>query len=155
MHRGSQLQDLNRWLAAVLIASGLGVSACTPSSEEEATFHDPVKVEPLEGTNRNRLIVEADAAERLGIETASVRDSQNAPSGAKRRVIPFAAVFYTPNGDTWAYTSPESLTFLRHRISVDHIRGKRAILSDGPPSGTRVVTVGVSELWGMETGLGH
>ena len=66
-------------------------------------------------------------------------------------VIPYAAVFYTATGDTWAYTNPEPLTFVRVPIVVDRIRGDRAFLSDGPPSGMEVVTQGAAELYGTET----
>jgi hypothetical protein len=68
-------------------------------------------------------------------------------------MIPYAAVFYTATGDTWTYTNPEPLTFVRVPIVVDHIRGDRVFLSDGPPSGMQVVTRGVAELYGTETGV--
>jgi len=44
--------------------------------------------------------------------------------------------------------------FVRHAITVDRIEADRAVLSAGPPIGTLVVTVGVAELWGIETGVG-
>ncbi len=89
-----------------------------------------------------------EAAKRLDIQTAAVREEQ--VNGTQRRVIPYAAVLYDTQGDTWVYTSPEPLTFVRHPITVDHIDGDKAVLSDGPPSGTAVVTVGAAELYGSE-----
>jgi hypothetical protein len=44
------------------------------------------------------------------------------------------------------------LTFIRHDIDVQRIEGNRAILTTGPPVGTAVVTVGATELWGVEYG---
>lgn len=76
-------------------------------------------------------------------------------SAAQQKVIPYAAIIYDLHGDTWAYTSPAPLTFVRHPISVDYIEGDLAVLTDGPPAGATVVTVGAAELFGTEFGVGH
>jgi hypothetical protein len=76
-------------------------------------------------------------------------------SGTQRKIVPYAAVIYGPHGETWVYTSPEPLTFIRHPIAIDYIQEDQVVLSDGPPSGTKVVTVGVAELYGTEYGVGH
>lgn len=73
----------------------------------------------------------------------------------KRSVIPYAAVIYDLEGATWAYTNPDPLTFVRASIEVDYIDGDRAILTNGPPAGTAVVTAGAAELYGEEFGIGH
>lgn len=70
-----------------------------------------------------------------------------------RKVVPYAAVLYGVNGETWVYTNPEALVFVREAIAVDYIEGDRVILSDGPAVGTPVVTVGAAELFGTETGV--
>ncbi len=71
---------------------------------------------------------------------------------AMRRVVPSSSVLYDAKGKTWVYTSPEPTVFVRHAITVDHIDGDRVVLSDGPASGTTVVTVGAAELLGTEYG---
>jgi hypothetical protein len=76
-------------------------------------------------------------------------------SGTRRKVVPFAAVLYDMHGKTWVYTSPTPRTYVRHQISVDYIDGDLAILSDGPPADTAVVTVGASLLLGTELGFGN
>ena len=43
---------------------------------------------------------------------------------------------------------------MRHPVTGEYIEGDRAILLDGPPVGTNVVTVGVAELYGADTGIG-
>jgi hypothetical protein len=48
--------------------------------------------------------------------------------------------------------SPEPLVFVRQDVKVARVRGDEAILADGPPVGTSVVTVGQVELWGVEYG---
>jgi hypothetical protein len=70
-----------------------------------------------------------------------------------RSVVPYSAVLYDAHGATWVYTNPESLVFVRERVSVDRIDGDRVILTDGPPAGTTIVTVGGAELLAAE--LGH
>jgi hypothetical protein len=93
--------------------------------------------------------------ERLDIATAPVRDAVVKRTGALRRVVPYGAVLYDAHGATWVYTSPETRTFVRHSIGVDFIDGEEAVLSDGPPAGTMVVTVGGQELFGAEFEIGH
>src|SRR5215469_6220647 len=147
----------NRWMILVLIiVVALQLAACGTSvshTSEGSTSSPPARVEHLGGTDFSRVILTAQAAKRLGIETTPVRDMQ--VRGKLQKVVPYAAVFYDPNGATWVYTNPEPLTFVRTGISVDHIDGDLAALSKGPPSGTEVVTVGAPELYGTEFGVGQ
>jgi hypothetical protein len=83
---------------------------------------------------------------------APVQDAQ--VRGTLRKVIPYAAVLYDARGDTWAYTTPEPLRFVRQPIKIDYVDGNQAVLLDGPPAGTPVVTVGAAELLGVEIGVG-
>ncbi len=75
--------------------------------------------------------------------------------GGPRKVVPYSAVIYDVQGDTWAYTNPEPLVFVRHSITIDYIERDTAVLLDGPPAGTAVVTVGAAELFGVELGVGQ
>jgi hypothetical protein len=74
-------------------------------------------------------------------------------SATPRKVIPYAAVIYDTEGNTWVYTNPEPLVFVRQPIVVDYFAGDSAVLSEGPESGTAVVIVGGSELLGTELGV--
>jgi hypothetical protein len=141
-----------RWMGVALVIATLALTGCTQVSTDYEREHEPVEVEPIEGTDLSRIVLEAEAAERLGIETVPVRAMEGSQT---QQVIPYAAVHYDPQGETWAYTSPADLTYVKQSISVDYIEGGEAVLSDGPPSGTEVVTVGVSELYGAETGVGY
>lgn len=149
------MRHSNRWMAAVLILVGLGLAACSQASADEDTsgHSEPAHVEPIEGSELSRVILAEKASERLGIQLDEVREEQI--EGAQRMVIAYSAVLYDANGETWAYTSPEPLVFVRESITVDRIEGDLAILSDGPSTGTTVVTVGVAELYGTEFGVGH
>ena len=135
----------SRWMTGLLIIAGLLLSACAAVAEEEETLHEPATLEPIEGSDVSRVTLTEEAAVRLDIQVDQVLDAGSAT------MIPYAAVFYTATGDTWAYTNPEPLTFVRVPIVVDHIRGDRVFLTDGPPSGMEVVTQGAAELYGTET----
>ena len=62
-------------------------------------------------------------------------------------------MLYDAEGETFTYTSPSRLTFVRRPIDVARIAGAVALLEAGPPAGTAVVTVGAAELFGTEYGV--
>jgi hypothetical protein len=134
-----------RRVVALLILTGLVLPACAKLAEEEEVLNQPATLEPIEGTEVSRITLTEEAAGRVEIQADPVLEAGTAT------VIPYAAVFYTADGETWTYTSPEPLTYVRVPIVVDHIRGEKAFLSQGPPLGTEVVTQGASELYGTET----
>jgi uroporphyrinogen-III synthase len=164
---GEAMQHSNPWRAAALLlfvaALALGVAACSrgqAAEQSEEAGYSEAKVEAVEGTDLARVTLSQRAAERLGIQTAQVRAMRVAapkPAGVAttRKVIPYAAVLYDERGDTWTFTSPQALTFLRQHVKVDFIEGDTAVLSEGPPVGTTVVTVGAAELLGTELGVGE
>ena len=143
----------------VATAFALACAGCGSPKPATATALEPASLERVAGTDLQRVRLTQRASERLGIQTALVREAQVARKGSaepatQRIVIPYSAVVYDLRGDTWAYVSPEPLVFVRHRIRVDYIEGDLAVLLDGPPLGTSVVTVGVAELFGIELGVG-
>ena len=148
-------KKLVRWTAAALAVIGVAalVTALSsrgyPETSTQSRDEVPARVEHLAGTEVGRVILTDDAAKRLGIRTVEVRPAQD--SG--KRVVPYGAVLYDPNGETWVFTNPEPLVFVRVKITVDSIHGDEALLSDGPPVGTAVVTVGAAELYGTEVGV--
>ena len=149
------MQRSRRTLVAIgLLVVGLQLTACTQqSAEAEAGGAEPARVEHVEGAEVGRLTLTARAAERLGIQTRPVLAGR--VGNATRRVVPYSALLYDAKGDTWVYTNPEPRTYVRERVTVDFIEGDQAVLSDGPPQGTPVVTVGAAELYGTEFGVGH
>jgi hypothetical protein len=142
----------NRWVIVVLIVALLPSAACRGTSEEAgAEGNEPARVEPVEGTDVSRVILTARAAERLGIRTATVQNGEGRQ--AELTVMPYSALVYDTNGRAWAYTSPEQLTFVRSRLTIERIEEQNVFLLDGPPPGTSVVTVGAAELYGTELGI--
>jgi hypothetical protein len=137
----------------VLIAGVVSLSACGEASTgydyETASHHEPAELEPIKGTDVQRVIFDAEAAKAVGLQTAPIREN------GQEMVIPYDAVIYGADGNTYAYTSPEPRTFVRQEISIDHVDGDSAMLSDGPPAGTEVVTVGAAEVYGTEFEVAH
>ena len=137
-------------MGLVLLCVCLLISACGPAPAETATEENhAVTVEELTGAEPTRETLTEDAAKRLDLQTAEVRDAE--VNGAKRTVIPYASIIYDTEGATWVYLNPEPLTFVRHPVTVDDIKGDQAFLTDALPSGSAVVTVGVAELYGAES----
>lgn len=257
------MQHTTRWMVAGLIVAGL-LSACGQTPAATVDKPEPAAVKPIAGTDLNEVTLVAEAAQRLNIQTAAVRDEQvtrkrtvggevvTAPgattasgttsrvasaskvwvrvplstgdldkidrsqpatilplvktaaaqgvsatlddspaaangtganaalyyavegskhnlipgnrvrvelvlagSGMQRTVIPYSSLIYDLNGDTWIYTNPAPLAFVRERVTVDYIDGDNAVLTEGPSAGTAIVSVGVAELYGTEFGVGH
>lgn len=148
------MNDAKRWTAVATIASGLALAACGRSPAAHKTEH-PAEIVKIEGSDLSRVSLTARAVERIDLRTDQVREVRVAGSSAPRRVVPYSALIYDPQGVTWVYTSPEPRTFVRHRVDVDHIEGNAAVLKDGPPAGTVIASVGVAELYGAEFKVGH
>ena len=135
-------------IVAIAVVLPLFSTACGGSSSSEEAS-GPATVELIEGTDLSRVSLTEKAVQRLDIQTAAVK------AGPAGKVIPYAAVLYSPTGETWAYVNTESMTFTREAIVIDRIDGANAYLSKGPAAGAKVATVGVAELYGAELGLGQ
>ena len=146
------MQRSTRWIVVALVAGSRSRPARSrpPSRTRPAT--------PPSSSRRSRAArPQAGDPDRGGGRAARRQDRQGprgpAEAGATQKVIPYAAVLYDADGKTWVYANPGPRTFLRAPITVDRIDGDDAFLSDGPPSGTAVVTVGAEELYGTEFGF--
>ena len=133
-----------RLLMLIAMLMILPLSACAPAAapEEEAK---PVTLDPIAGTDLNRLTLTEKAAERLGLETVDVVAEED------QTVIPYAALLYDTGGQAWVYVNVGPLTYERQEITVDSIDGDKVILSKGPEAGAKVVTLGATELYGSES----
>ena len=138
--------------AVVVVA--LASAACSATSPTEGGAEDPASVERVADANVARITLSSDAARRLDIQTAPVQRLRRGSAGAEL-LIPYAAVLYDPEGETWAYTEASPLVFERASIRIERIEGDAALLSAGPPPGTEVVTIGAAELLGTEYEVGE
>lgn len=136
------MKRIHLFLLMLMMAASLQLAACGPKS---ATIEkiNPSTLEEIEGSDLKRVILTEKAAERIKLQTVPV-------SGL---VVPYAAVIYDTEGNTWIYTNPAPLTFVRASVVIDHIEGDQAFLSQGLESDAPIVTVGVAEIYGAETGV--
>jgi hypothetical protein len=139
--------------AAAAVAIGVSTMGYPTIASYPETTAGAATMEVDPATNIARITLTADAARRLGLKTAAIAESQ--ATGPARLVVPTAAVFYDPAGDTWAFVMRQPFVYMRERITVDAIDGQTALLTAGPPAGTQVVTVGAAELYGTEVGVGE
>lgn len=146
------MQHYTRWMIVVLIIAGLQMSACDRKASTYKKI-EPAHVEHIEGSKLSKVTLTEKAVERIDLKTGPVKEQQIA--GSMRKVIPYSALLYDNYGKTWLYKSTAPRTYVRHQISVDYIEGDLAILSDGPPAGTEIVTLAAAELLGAEIGIGH
>lgn len=133
---------------APLVFAALLLSACGESVSDEHVIEQPATVEEVDDGEVARVTLTESAAERLDIQTVAVQ------SNGKGLVVPSDSLYITSEGLFWVYTNPEPLVYVRHEVSIDRERGGQAFLSEGPEAGTEVVTIGVPELYGTETGNG-
>lgn len=134
-------------VAVLLLLGAIPIlSGCTETAAEAAK---PEAVSVAKVGEVNEMTLTPKAAERLGMETAAVV----AGSGGQL-AIPHTALLYDPDGKTFVYVSPKELVFRRAGVTVLRISGGTVVLSSGPAVGTKVVTVGASELFGVDTGVG-
>jgi hypothetical protein len=142
----------NRWMTALLVAACLSLASCRKMEKEaDEGEKKPATVVHQEEKHPDQpalITLTEEAAKRIDVQTADIQDLD--VKGAKQKVMPYAALLYDTEGETWAFTSAEPLTFVRQKIKVDRIEGDKAFLAQGPAAGTKVVTVGAAELYGSE-----
>ncbi len=127
----------------VVLAAALTVSAC---SEVESNLREtyPYKVEPIKGSDVQRVTMADETAALLPVETTTVRRA------GKRKVVPHEALIYNPDGGAFVYTKPAAETYVRAPVKVVRVDDDEAVLSEGPPAATTIVTTGAAELLATE-----
>jgi hypothetical protein len=134
--------------AALTMLVALSLPACKEVEEESAAGYEPATLEAIKGAKEDdakRIVFTKEGAARTALETAKVRHSGDGT------VVPYEALIYNDEAKTFVYTSPKPLSYLRTAVKVDRIKGDRVYLSQGPPAGASVVTVGATEVYGTET----
>ena len=71
-------------------------------------------------------------------------------SDQKQKTVPYSALYYDAKGGAWVYVAKGPLVFERQSIGIARVAGDLAVMSEGPPVGTPVVTVGAALLYGTE-----
>ena len=149
------MKHSSRWLAAGMLTVSMQLTACQQRPSDAHKAEHPVEVEAIKGLDVNRVTMTEKAIERINLKTDTVREQQVSRSPSPRRVVPRSAVIYDPKGQTWVYTSPQPRTFIKHKVDVDYVERGLAVLNDGPPAGTVVVSMAAIEVYGADSGVGH
>ena len=136
------MKRVHLFLSMLVMLAALGLAACAPNYST-TTKIEPATIKLIEGSDLKQVVLTEKAAERLGLETVP----------AEGMTVPYSAVIYDTQGNAWIYTNPEPLTFVRAPIEIDHIDGDQAFLTRELESDAPIVTVGVAELYGAETGV--
>ena len=125
----------------------------TRGEPDGAILAKPSGMPPREDVKRSMLqLYYVVSGEKHGL-TLNQRmrvELQQSGSDEKRKVVPYGAIYYDAKGAPWVYVNPEPLGFERKRIHIERVVGDLAVLSEGPPVGTAVVTVGAAMLYGVE-----
>ena len=143
------------WIGVITVV--LTLAGCGGAPAPSLAHEVPAVVEAIDGDeSRHRITLTEKAAQRLGIELAEAA----AATGSVGSVhVPYSAVIYDAEGKAWAYVAEQPLVFVREPVTVHDVlpnaTGGVAVLSEGPPVGTPVVSVGVAELFGTEFEVGH
>jgi hypothetical protein len=139
---------LRRAGPVALIVSAVALPGCTEVESATEEGYQPAKLEEVEGSELKQVTLTPEGSERTGVRTAPVQQS------GSHRVVPYAALIYDGDGRAYVYVTSRPLSFLRSAVVVDRIEGARALLREGPPVGSRVVTTGASEVYGAELEIG-
>jgi hypothetical protein len=164
-HGGDPMRGCDRWMAVVVIVATLGLAGCSETAAGSPADGKviPAKVEAIPNQEVKKVTFTEQAAQRIGVETGAIAIAPagllpaGTTPGPSMTVVPYSAIVYDPNGVTWVYTVPKPLTYVRAKVVVETVggsEGTEAVLSDGLPAGTTVVTKGVIELYGAELGIG-
>ena len=138
-------------VVTVVLGAMLLLVGCKEVEEVAAPVHEPAIVENVAGADTKQVTFDEAGAEQVSLRTAKVVKTR------RGTVAPYAALIYDSQGLAWVYTNPEPLTFRRAQVVVDRVVDNQVWIKDGPPPGTRVVTVGAAEVYGAELDIagGH
>ncbi len=136
-------------VVAVLVAGTFGLSGCA-SAPAPAAPDGPAHVvlAPVKGSDLKTVTLSEAAIGRLGLVTASVQAGAAQAKG--HLMVPYSALIYDDQGQTWTFVKAGVRTFVRAAVTVESITNSSVLLSQGPAVGTTVVTTGGQELLGAE-----
>jgi hypothetical protein len=126
-----------------LVIVGLALAGCqeVPSNLVKS---QPYTLEPVKGTDLNRVKLSDEISKQIDLQTVKVRAS------GKWKIVPHEALIYNPEGKVYVYTRPQAEVYVRAPVRVARVTGDRVLLTAGPPAGTVIVTVGAAELLATE-----
>ncbi len=141
-----------RWIGTAVVVLCLGAAGCAAApATSGGAGEKPAKVEAIAGKDVKSVTLTERAHQRVGVETIAVAATASGP------MVPYAAVIYSADGNTWVFVETGRRSYAREKVSIATVGGEKgteAYLSAGPAPGTKVVRTGVIELYGAELGVG-
>lgn len=132
-----------------VVAMALVVGGCTKTgAAPKAETPKREMVGKADAAGIKRITLKDVETQRLGIEFAEVTKS------GERLTMPYNALLYDPSGGEWAFASAEKNVYARTPLKVEAIEADKVYLAKGPAVGTKLVTNGAAELYGIEFGVG-
>lgn len=142
-------------LTAILLLGALAMLGCSTGEDLGEASDAAARVEPVAGQDVSRVTLTRRAVAALGIRTQPAQAGPGTGAAATGVLtVPYSAVLYDTTGDTSVYRLTGNRSYLRTPVTLDHVAGDVAYVSQGIDAGTTVVTVGVPELLGAEEGVG-
>ena len=126
-----------------LALAGLALAGCQEVSSN-LVKSQPYTLEPVKGTDLNRVKLSDEISKQIDLQTVKVRAS------GKWKIVPHQALIYNPEGKVYVYTRPRAEIYVRAPVRVERVTGDQVLLRAGPPAGTVIVTVGAAELLATE-----
>lgn len=141
------MQLHHRWIL-LLAAAVLPLAGCDKAASAKGEVAKAASVAKA-GPDGIKTITLSDlATKRLGITFVEVSKA------GETLTMPYNALLYDPSGGEWAYASSAANVYARTALKVEKIEGELVYLSKGPAVGTKLVTNGAAELYGIEYGVG-
>lgn len=143
------MEQRTRWIMLTMAAT-LPLLGCVKTTESAKAAKAPAHatVVAQDATKVGRITLSEAATKRLGIEFAEVKVD------GERLQAPYNALLYDASGREWVFVSSAPNVYTRTDLKVETIEGDKVLYSKGPPAGTRLVTMGAAELYGIEFGVG-
>ncbi len=131
----------------------VGKLSSTPG--DKLTFVKPVLAPPSGSLLNSTVDIYYELPNTNGLLIPGQRLGVTVPlTGAKKSLtLPWSAVVFDVHGGTWVYEKIGSQRYIRRRVAVQYTIGADAVLLNGPSAGTTIVTKGVQQLFGVETGF--
>ena len=113
-------------IVAALVVVALALTGCTDTPARGGGRLERPRHGGADRRQRRRSGDAVRGRRRIGSTSRRRPITELAWAARRGPTIPYAAVLYDPTGDTWAYTNPEPLVFVRAPIDRDPIDGSRA-----------------------------
>ncbi len=174
------MQMIKRSLLTLAVPAAIIIAGCGSSSSPSIAVSGRHEVAPG-SKGPGQVVLSVVGAERIGLQTQraqavpvpkppppvvkttvvnGVKHTTTTPAppppnpaGKATVIVPYSAIIYDPSGRTYAFTNTAPLTYVEVPVSIDHLSGNSAYLVKGPKPGSRVVSVGAEELFGVQSGI--